>query len=428
MKSPLNIKVFSLNGLTSFSIGLLIALSCVSVPFEKAEAKIKGVTPVSKQANNNQSKLKQNINQLKTDVDKRLDKLESTVFLETYDKDSQTARLNRLEKEVYSQTNPSLSVNERLASLEKIIVLPIKPSNNEPDDSSNDFNQPVYNPGQDPVLEGSQPAYNQPYSQQQNKPSLPTPAAKSATNRLNELELYIFNKTFPKDTVVTRLNRIEGQVNQGKEQPKGSIDSRIKALSKTVLGDEQQTQPVAGSNYPPNYPPGGITAENPGVDRYGNPYNQPDPPQQPMYNSRNLYLPSENPYQQPYNQTQQPIPQQQGQGMTYADPDNGYNNQNTSSPPPASDPANQADMSAALGNLEHELFKSTYPQEANAARLSRLETRVFKQASPDMPDEDRLERLIAVVAADGDNPKSMSSGGSWKSLLPFLIMIPLMFL
>lgn len=93
-------------------------------------------------------------------------------------------------------------------------------------------------------------------------------------------------------------------------------------------------------------------------------------------------------------------------------------------------PANQADMMAATSQLEHQLFKQSFPSEPLPQRLDRLEGKLFNGTSPEMTEEDRLQRIIAVAAAGGDRPGpaavgggSGGKGGAMDVILPIVLTV-----
>ncbi|MEB3288117.1 MAG: hypothetical protein VKJ04_11505 [Vampirovibrionales bacterium] len=348
----------------------------------------------------------------------RIAKLEETVFVTTYQGEENEKRLERLEKTVFGESFQKRPAQERLKQLEDAIVFPrIEPE--KPQDALGQSR-----PYQQPYSYGS-PNYNaqkQPHHPSGNSPPAQASATQSATESLQEMEQYLLNKTYPKEAVLPRLERLEKAVYKDPKTggaQKGSINQRISALKQTVLGENPPSSPQysavyteqGAQPYPPfnQYP----TSTNPSASSTPPPYSQQPYPSQPY----------------------SPPPGVQNTG----DP-SGYGNTNTAPQDQQysanGDPlldgqtaASQADMSAALGNLEQDLLKTTYPNEPIPNRLSRLETKVFKQASPEMEEGDRLERLIAVVSGGGDNPRGSGAKGSgWQALLPFIIMIPLLLL
>ncbi|MEB3206059.1 MAG: hypothetical protein VKK59_01765, partial [Vampirovibrionales bacterium] len=115
----------------------------------------------------------------------------------------------------------------------------------------------------------------------------------------------------------------------------------------------------------------------------------------------------------------------------YDDPDSPAPSENPAftNPPNASyfgSSPEDADMAAALTNLEQKLFGQTYPMESIESRLSRLEIKLFQQPAPQGATiAQRFERLVAVAATDKhlNQPSAIGGGGFWGTALPVIIML-----
>lgn len=305
-----------------------------------------------------------------------LGRLEENLFVETYPQDNPQSRLNRLETTVFATTYPALSIPERILRLERVVIVP-----QMPDASSDSESKNAAQNGQ-----SSQPSTRQ--------TQMPVPAAgMDIASRLTDLERYILNQHYPKESAIQRLNRLEVFVY--KTPQTGPLDARIRALSEVVYGHAEPpslSSPAASSS--PDYPES-----------------------QPPVSTADWYRPPN----MPAGNAPPPV---------YNNTPASYNQQSTypASPPALSSGATQ-DMGVALADLENDVLKRQYSTDTVGSRLDRLENKVFQQTSPELSPEDRLDRLIAVVAADGDNPtRTQPQQGGWRALLPFMIMIPLLLL
>jgi len=310
--------------------------------------------------------------------------LEQALFTMTYERDDLNTRLGRMEQSTFGQPTPQLSSDERIQRLSNVI-LKAPPQKDSP--------------------EAMTPL------QEQATPATPPPAASPsalANTQVTELEKYLLNKTFPKEPMVKRIERLERQV--FKRTQSGSIAGRVGHLNQMVMGNPNTPAPQAASA-PTTYPDPDDYAAQPtnGPIAYNDPSAYNGPPMQDPYNA---------PPPQ-YQQTQPPT-------------QNGYPVYPVFNPKPYVNNTPSAAVNTSPGpvldQMEKQVFKQSYSAEATTARLDRLESKIFGSTASDLSEAERIDRLMAVVAADGDNPKAASRKSGWQALLPFVIMIPLLLL
>lgn len=416
--------------------------------------------------------------------------LEDTLFAIHYDQEPLDARVGRLEDTVFGQVQTGSSIEARIIKLQGSLspkalgpLSPVSKATGTQTAAKN--NTQAVNPGNSANAET---ARNQPLGNNNNAPNYntatkQTPAgpqkiasanglSSSGLGNINrvqghgntgntaglkgagpataispepgetdyptvtQMEMKVFGKTFPKEDITQRLNRLEVQV--FKMPQTGALSDRTDNLRLVVLGDTGQAQaanntgyadpnnygiPVAPQNstmgygYPqaPNY--GGNGANG----NYG--YNNGDPQQasyNPAYNGG-----------QPYN----------GQGnygvnntvasAAGGSPMPGYGNTGAGNyQPSANTSAPTPDMMAAMSEVEKEVLGTTYPAEPINTRLDRVETKVFKATSPDMNPQDRIQRVIAVASAGGApmNNKTKAKA-TLQTILPIILtLLPLILL
>lgn len=347
-----------------------------------------------------------------------LRQVENRFYLTQYDKDSVEKRLDRIEKTVFGQAQSSLSVPERIAKLDAVVNLPadakatkdplqpLKPTPAQPQQAvrNTPAQQPVaQNPAIPPdVLASMQTA---PATEESDYPAV------------SEMEQKVFGKIYPKDDLSARLDRLELAVFKTKNP--GELSDRTDGLRLAVLGDTTLQQRAQTAYQSQN---GGLTQT----------YNAPLPAN---YNPYNPATPNPAAYQPSYQQppAYQPVYSYPsgGQPGAYEDPNRIASSSSAYYPSYSAPPGSLSpDFYAALLEVEDKVLKQTYAQEPVNMRLDRLETNVFGTPSPEMGEEDRLHRVISVAAAGGHTADSATTVKSTiKSMLPiFLMILPLLLL
>lgn len=322
--------------------------------------------------------------------------LEQALFTITYERDDLPTRLGRLEQSTFGQPSPQLPPEERIRRLSSIILKPMPQKAND----------------------ASMPALEE-HAATASAKTADKPAEKIAVTQVAELEKYLLNQTHAKETMIKRVERLERQVFNRTQN--GSIASRIDRLNQRIMGNPNDDPNPQAAQAPAYTPPSGPIAYN-DPNSYNTPA-QADPYQDPYADPGDM----NSPYQAP--PMQYPVYPVYNPNRTVAP--TYVNNSPATTTMPQAAPAN-TNATVVLDQMEREVFKQTYPGQSTPARLDRLEAKIFGSTAPELSDSERIDRLMAVVAADGDNPKTAARGGvkgsGWQALLPFVIMIPLMFL
>ena len=134
-----------------------------------------------------------------------VDKIEKEVFNTTYKNENIYARLNRLEEKVFNKTSNE-DLNTRVDKLASVVV-PKKRKTNYNQDmfSSNNLDSYYANSGLEPVNDQSLPFQLAALEEDILRSSY---MHDNNANRLNRLEQKLFNRSFPNDADITRLQRI----------------------------------------------------------------------------------------------------------------------------------------------------------------------------------------------------------------------------
>jgi len=401
--------------------------------------------------------------------------LEDTLFAMHYDQDSLNDRLSRIEETVFGQAQSGAlepRITRLQGSLSPKALGPLSPLNKNPaasDPAKNNAPQAATaNPNFRNNSTPSKPGANAPQQVASNSgstssgmgnlnkmsPNTPAGAKNAATPTatgpepgetdyptVSQMELKQFGKTFPKEDIGQRLNRLENQV--FKTPQSGSLADRTDNLRMVVLGDVGQSQPMANA-YSQNTYNQPSNSYNSGYG-YSSGYGQPPSqgsygyPQAPNYGgygnasgSSAYGGPPQTAYSLPgsYNSA----PGNGGSaGQNGMNPIPGYGN-NAGTPPGTTNvnyqPTDSAngqvtpDMMAAMTEVEKEVLGSTYPSEPINARLDRVENKVFKATSPEMNPQDRIQRVIAVASAGGAPPTGKAKAkATFQVLLPIILTI-----
>ncbi len=424
--------------------------------------------------------------------------LEDSLFAIHYDQDPISSRLSRLEETVFGQAQSTTSVDARIAKLQgalsRTALGPLSPTaaqSAKPATQSNAATLPSAT--QPTTTAGNSIASTSGTQSIPGRPFTPNASAQTAgksvkTNTVNttrppanaypgkttaaipepgetdyptvsQMELKTFGKTFPKEDITNRLNRLENQV--FKMPQTGSLADRTDNLRLVVLGDAGQGAPnitygpasmspnYTGSGQPdPNLNNGSYNAGyNPGYAQGYNPgYTQGNAgyPQPPNYGGQGNYsYPPANPMPGYNNGT--PMAQSGStSSIGYSMPNTGSTNNpmpgyGNASPPvatpyptPSANANNAAtpDMLAAMNEVEKEVLGTTYAAEPINTRLDRVENRVFKTTSPDLSSEDRIQRVIAVASAGGAPMSNRAkTKATLQTLLPIILtLLPLILL
>ena len=387
--------------------------------------------------------------------------LEDTLFAIHYDQEPLSSRLSRLEETVYGQAQTSASIDARITklqgSLSRTALGPLSPTAAQaakPSPTSKEANLPASvqsapsfgNGGNTTANTNAvQPLPGKPLNTalpsagtgktsktgiaNGNRPPANVNTAKTTASApepgetdyptVSQMELKTFGKTFPREDITNRLNRLENQV--FKMPQTGSLADRTDNLRLVVLGDTGQGAPnitygpssvsthYAGYGQPdPNMNNGGYNFGNNGFPQppnYGGQGNYTYPPNAPM--------PGYNP---PMPNAGNPLP---GYGSASAPVITHY--------PPTMVNGNNAptpDILAAMNEVEKEVLGTTYAAEPINTRLDRVENRVFKTTSPDLSSEDRIQRVIAVASAGGAPMTNKArTKTTLQTLLPIILTI-----
>ena len=258
---------------------------------------------------------------------------------------------------------------------------------------------------------------------------------------LNQLERQVFGAVVgPTEPPEPRISRMEESVFG--VTGTGSLEERLDRL-KTAL-----PAPTPSLSKPSNVASersGSSSAASRPASSSPNLYNNQAPatsPQPPLYYddpdtaatrqtqgfSRNGN-PQEGFMMSPRNQNQVPYarslesPASSNNSSSNQDPTVQYSEEYSLSP---SNSEVDADMAAAVTNIEQKLFSQTYPADPMENRMARLEVKLFNEPAPQGASlQQRFDRLVTVAATDQNlnEPDALRSNSFWSNALPVLMML-----
>jgi hypothetical protein len=349
--------------------------------------------------------------------------LEDALFTMHYDQEPIEKRLSRLEETVFGQSQTNLSADARISKLQNALSAntlgPLSPTAKKPSSSpaadtgmavsSNSARtqaaQPPAATGQPglPQFPQNFPVGNAPPVNQQPRQTAAKPlSGETDYPTVTQMELKVFGKSFLGDDITQRLTRLEQQV--FKTVQTGALADRVDNLRLVVLGDTGNQAPTANGGQIP-------------VDIYAPPSQAYVPTSvEPTYSQiPNNYTSTPITTNQPY--AGQALPGNYPPGGNYpanAYPQTGLPSNNTVTP----------DMMNAMNEVEKQVLGHTFPAEPFNSRLDRVEMKVFHSTSPEMSNEDRMQRVIAVASAGGtpSSPRAKAVT-TFQTLLPIILTI-----
>lgn len=288
--------------------------------------------------------------------------------LPVYFNQDELKKLSRLEEALFLTVHAKDPPQERLARLEESVFGKARPS--EPLAQRLTRLQQMVIPHQSPAA-ASQPEGGGPFPPlSPDPPTQPAQPQQTAGEKqadgtdypsVTALEQEIFGAGYAQEDITRRLSRLENQV-FGSPQ-RGALVDRVDQLQMSVFGSMAPPPPLENGRIP---------------------------------------LPSD----------------------VYADGSTPTALAPSAQPPSYQSPQDPR-MLSALTETELDVLGNTFPGEPVEIRLNRLESHIFHSTSPEMESGDRLMRVIAVAAADGDEPPQAPSKmkSTLQTLLPIIITI-----
>lgn len=154
--------------------------------------------------------------------------VEKTLFIYSYKNENMPKRLDRIELNVYGYKNNKLSENQRISEIKKVFPYLIVSDKQTIKKDLPKKIVPVSNKIQSPNK-----------SNQQKAPE--------KYPILDEMEKKVFNKTYEKENIYARLDRIENKVFGSKSN--ASLIDRVENLKVAVLPQHDLNSAQAGNNY-----------------------------------------------------------------------------------------------------------------------------------------------------------------------------------
>jgi hypothetical protein len=154
--------------------------------------------------------------------------VEKTLFIYSYKNENMPKRLDRIELNVYGYKNNKLSENQRISEIKKVFPYLIVSAKQTIKKDLPKKIVPVSNKIQSP-----------------NKSNQPKAPEKYPI--LDEMEKKVFNKTYQKENIYARLDRIENKVFRSKSN--ASLIDRVENLKAAVLPQRDLNSAQAGNNY-----------------------------------------------------------------------------------------------------------------------------------------------------------------------------------
>ena len=263
-----------------------------------------------------------------------LDKIEESVFGYTYSEENETTRLNRIEENVYGKVSAGNTQN-RISKLKKDLAADLMGQEIEPKEDTFAKEEDSW------VFEKEPPE-----------------AAKMDYPAIDELEKAVYNKDFRGQNIKTRLSNLETKT-FGKTYEKDDLSTRVDRLKAQIRPQNFMSNMIAQQENDFYSGDIGKLDENYHLDAYGIPpfdYN--------LYNQ---------------NRTQ------------YPDYDDMLPSDSRSYVKP-SKPLN-------ISSIEKTLYKHKFENETMPARLARIESSVFGTTFPSDGNSERLERISSAINA-----------------------------
>lgn len=317
-----------------------------------------------------------------------LSAMEQSLYSVRYDKEPVEQRLTRLESTILGDAQASESVDDRLAALKRVFSASQPPSSaSKPSTVASDAPKT-----------GSVPTASS-YDDNAFSPSAP-PAFSSQKSpgesdypTVTAMETKVWGRSYAGDDINQRLQRLEKQVFGGPQR--GALVDRVDGLRLAVLGDTGMgSAPTVAQNqsFSPPDPTSGWNAPPPSAGY------------SPWYPSTPAAQPA---------MAYSPYPPQAS---------NSYPTTDYGSSPVMAAP--NADIVSAIGQVEQQVLRKTYPADPVDSRLSRLETKIFHaSAPPTLSEQDRLQRIIAVASAGGNSGAPSTAAMTMRGVLPVLLML-----
>lgn len=261
-----------------------------------------------------------------------LDKIENSLYGYTYSNENETTRLDRIETSVYGKTN-SGQTQTRVAKLKK--------------DLSADLMGQEIAPKEDTFMEEEDSWV---FAKE------PTESSKIDYPVINELEKQIFQKEFKDQNIKIRLSNLESKT-FGKTYDKDDLATRVDRLKAEIKPKKFMDNQIAKQEN--NFYDGDIDRldQEYHLDQYGTPFDY------DAYNQRNQ--------------------------MDYPSIDD-YDEE-----PSVFKPAKDMNIST----IEKKLFKTKYEEDTMDSRLSRVESSLFGTVFSNDNDQERLSRISSALNA-----------------------------
>ena len=265
----------------------------------------------------------------------------------TYPKDSDNTRLERIEKSVYGKSSAG-NAQTRIAKLKKDLNVDQMGQEITPKEDTfmNDDDYIVYEKEPAEAANMDYPVINELEKQVFQKESKGT----NIKERLSKLEQKTFNKTYDKDDLSTRVDRLRAQ---------------LKPQSFMANGMQQQENDFY--QYPANK-----MAQNYHLDPYGDSFDY------DLYNKRNSYSYDDEEYK-PVTTPSRPLNLATIEKKLYK---RRFDNQATSE---------------RLTRIESTVFGTSFPNDSDSERIQRISSAIQAQKSARKYDSNRLNQNVATA-------------------------------
>ncbi len=262
-----------------------------------------------------------------------LDKIENSIFGYTYSSDAETTRLERIEKKVYGQSS-SAQTQTRVAKLKKDLAADLIGQEIEPKEDT-------FREEEDSWVYAKEPVE----STKMDYPSI------------NELEKLVFKKEFKDQNIKTRLSNLETKT-FGKTYDKDDLSSRVDRLKAEIKPPKFMGNKIAQQEN--DFYDGDISKlnQNYHLNSYGDAFDY------DAYNNRNMM-------------------------NTFPDYDD-Y---------PEGPSVFKPSKNLNISSIEKTLYKTKYENEPMNARLSRVESSIFGTNFSNDSDSERLSRISSAINA-----------------------------
>lgn len=262
-----------------------------------------------------------------------LDKIENSIFGYTYSNESETSRLERVEKKVYGQASSGQN-QTRVAKLKKDLSADLMGQEIEPKEDT-------FREEEDSWVYAKEPVE----STKMDYPSI------------NELEKQVFKKEFKEQNIKTRLSNLETKT-FGKTYDKDDLSSRVDRLKAELKPQNFMSNKIAQQENDFYDGDIGKYTQDYHLNQYGTPFDY------DAYNNRNMM-------------------------NTFPDYDD-Y---------PEGPSVFKPSKNLNLSSIEKSLYKTKYDNEPMTARLSRVESSIFGTNFANDSEHDRMSRISSAINA-----------------------------